>query len=475
MIVPNAGGDMIDKGDKAALKFAAEAAIDWRDGVNSRQIEARDTYDDAIARFGGDFPPSGLPAEQTIRELVEIAVPGLCSYVHPRFLGWVVGGSDPVGVAADWVAQAWGQNAPISAVTPAAAAAEEVAGTWMIDALGLPSETGFGFTTGATMANVICLAAARNALLAREGWDVEADGLFGAPQIEVVVSAEAHASVFMALELLGFGAARVHKVSVDSQSRMLPDAFASVAQEISGPMLLVLQAGHINSGDYDPFEDIIPSARAKNAWIHVDAAFGIWVRLSEKRAERVRGVQLANSWAVDGHKWLQVPHDCGFAFVRDQDALTRAMSISGSYLAKSASRDPIATTPELSRRARGFAVWAILRHLGREGLEELVDRFCSVAEEIAERLATVPNIRVMNTVASNQLTFLVLRNGEPDDDLTLELLARLRAEGTCYPSDAVWKGNRIIRMSVCSGAVSRIDAALIAAAVATEVTNLAQM
>jgi glutamate/tyrosine decarboxylase-like PLP-dependent enzyme len=463
---------MISSDNKSALKFASEAAIAWRDDVTNQQIEAYDSYEEALARFGGAFPQTGLPPKQTIMALVENAEPGLFSYVHPRFLGWVVGGSDPVGVAADWLAQAWGQNAPSASVTPAAAAAEEAAGCWLVDALRLPSETGFGFTTGATMANVICLAAARNALLREKGWDVEADGLFGGPEIQVILGAEAHASVFMALQLLGFGSSRVHKVPVDSQGRMLPDAFVSMIDRLEGLVLVIAQAGHINSGDFDPFEEIIAAARTRNVWIHVDAAFGIWVRLSEARAGRTKGLELADSWAVDGHKWLQVPYDCGLALVRDKQALTRAMTMSGSYLALSQFRDPISTTPELSRRARGFAVWAIMRHLGRDGLYELVERFCSIAEEIAERLEKVPGIRVMNEVASNQVTFLCHRDGQPDDHLTTHLLARLRSGGVCYPSDAIWKGHRIVRMSVCSGAVSAADAALIADAVAKEAREL---
>ncbi|MGB1238754.1 MAG: pyridoxal phosphate-dependent decarboxylase family protein [Pseudomonadales bacterium] len=457
---------------KHALHFAAQAAIEWRSEITAHPVAATDNYTTALKRFGTTLPTQGLAAEQVLAQLVDNAEPGLCSYVHPRFLGWVVGSSHPVGVAADWLTQAWGQNAPIASVTPAAAAAEEVAGNWIKSALGLPGEAEIGFTTGATMANTICLAAARNSLLERAGWDVESQGLFGAPEVQVVLGEEAHASVYMALQLLGFGAARVHRVPVDTQGRMSVSHCTVLMEALPDPILLIAQAGHINSGDFDPFAQLATLTAKRHAWLHVDAAFGIWVRLSRLRASRLEGVELADSWAVDAHKWLQVPYDSGLALVRDKAALTRAMSMSGSYLAHSDCRDPIATTPELSRRARGFAVWSVLRHLGREGLCELVERFCKIAEGLARELQKIPGIQLANTVASNQVSFYCLTDGHSDDQRTEQLLKRLQASNVCYPSDAIWQGRRIIRMSICAGDIQREDVAIIAQAVAQAVAQL---
>ena len=305
----------------------------------------------------------------------------------PTFHGWVIGASHPAGVAADWLTSAWGQNAAFADPTPAAAAAEEVAAGWILELLGLPKAAGVGFTTGATMANFTALAAARNALLAGVGWDVEARGLFGAPEVQVVLGGEVHSSVQLSLRLLGFGAQRVHVAAADAEGRMRPDALAAVLAGLEGPVVVCLQAGNVCSGAFDPFAELIPLARARGAWVHVDGAFGLWACAAPGLSHLTRGLADADSWAADGHKWLQVPYDCGVAVVRDAAALSRAMSISASYLPSGAHRAPEAYSPEMSRRARGFAVWAVLKALGRQGLAEMVERHCAVARHIAERLA----------------------------------------------------------------------------------------
>jgi glutamate/tyrosine decarboxylase-like PLP-dependent enzyme len=438
---------------EAAMRRAADHAVRFRRNIDERPIGPAEDYPTMLARFGGLIPETGTPSAEIIDELAALAEPGLMAFPNPRFFGWVVGASQPVGVAADWLTSAWGQNAKMSATTPAAAAAEETAGHWMLDLLDLPRDAGFGFTTGATMANAIGLAAARNALLARVGWDVEAKGLFGAPEVHVVLGEEAHATVFMGLRLIGFGAERVIRVAADDQGRMQPDALAEALRPLDGPTIVIAQAGHINSGAFDRFGPIVEAARAKGAWVHVDGAFGLWARASPELSALAAGVEGADSWVTDGHKWLQTPYDTGFVFVRDEAALRRSMTLTASYLPNSADlRDPGDYTPELSRRARGFAVWAVLRSLGRAGVAEMIGRHCRVARRIAERLAAEPGVRIVNQVVLNQVAV----SFGPEDDIkaadtaTRETLARVQRQGFCYPSHGVWHGHEIMRISVSS-------------------------
>ncbi|HUS53491.1 MAG TPA: pyridoxal-dependent decarboxylase [Thermohalobaculum sp.] len=436
---------------EAALRRAAEHAIRFRHGVAARPIGPAEDYDTQLGRFGGPVPESGKPPVEVIDELVAMADPGLLAIPNPRFFGWVVGASHPVGVAADWLTSAWGQNAAMALSTPAAAAAEETAGRWMLDLLDLPRDAGFGFTTGATMANAIGLAAARNALLGQSGWDVEAKGLFGAPEVNVVLGEEAHSTVFMGLRLIGFGAERVIRVAADGQGRMIAGALSEALRPLNGPTIVIAQAGHINSGAFDPFGPTIKASRAHGAWVHVDGAFGLWARACPDCSALAAGVEGADSWATDGHKWLQTPYDGGFVFVRDQAALQRSMSLTASYLPHSADlRDPGDYTPELSRRARGFAVWAVLRALGRTGVAEMVGRRCRVARRIAKRLAAEPGIRIVNEVVLNQVAVAFGPEDDADraDAATRETLARIQREGICYPSHGVWHGRAIMRISV---------------------------
>jgi glutamate/tyrosine decarboxylase-like PLP-dependent enzyme len=298
------------------------------------------------------------------------------------------------------------------------------------------------------------LAAARNALLARAGWDVEARGLFGAPEVHVVLGAEAHSTVFMALRLLGFGAERVTRVAVDGEGRMRADALAAALAPLRGPVIVLAQAGHINSGAFDPFEAVVAAARTRDAWVHVDGAFGLWARACPELAHLAAGIEAADSWATDGHKWPQVPYDCGAVVVRDVGALRRAMSFTASYLPSGAARDPFEFTPELSRRARGFALWATLRALGRAGVAEMVARNSRVARRIAAGLARMPGIVVLNRVVLNQVAVACAAG----DAATRDLLARVQAEGRCFPSGGTWKDRAIIRISVCSGTAGEADA-----------------
>ncbi len=449
--------------ETAALRRAAEAAIGWRAGVSGRRVGPAAGYADAVAALGGPVPEDPGDADAIVAEMIEAATPGLMAMCSPRFFGWVIGASHPAGVAADWLASAWGQNAGLAVPTPAAAAAEEVAGRWMLDLLDLPREAGFGLTTGATMANAIALAAARGAVLERIGWDVEAKGLYGAPEITIVIGAEAHSTVFMGLRLLGFGAERVVRVAADDQGAMRADALRAALDGVAGPSIVLAQAGHINTGAFDPFAEIVEAARDRGAWVHVDGAFGLWARACPEIEALTTGVEGADSWATDGHKWLQVPYDCGVVFVRDAPALRRAMSISASYLpVGGTARDPGDFTPELSRRARGFPLWATIRALGRTGIAEMVARDCACARAIAKGLSRTPGLEVLNDVVLNQVAVATLDG----DAATKALLARVQADGVCFPSPGVWKGRSILRFSVTSGRTALADAEAAVGAVA---------
>jgi glutamate/tyrosine decarboxylase-like PLP-dependent enzyme len=449
-------------GEDAAAAFAAAAAAAtaYRRGVAGAKLRPERSYAEALAAFGGPLPEEGRPADAVVAELVRRAEGGLIGMTAPTFHGWVIGASHPAAVAADWLTAAWGQAGGFADPTPAAAAAEEVAAGWLIDLLGLPQESGVGFATGATMANFTALAAARNALLRRAGWDVEARGLFGAPEVQVVLGGEAHSSVYLTLRLLGFGAERVNVAASDEQGRMRPEALAAVLDRLDGPIVVCLQAGNVCSGAFDPFAELVPLARAKRAWVHIDGAFGLWACAAPALAYLTAGVAEADSWAADGHKWLQVPYDCGFAIVRDAAAQQRAMSIGASYLPSGENRAPEAFSPEMSRRARGFAVWAVLMALGRQGVAEMVERHCAVARAIAARLEAEPGIAVLNEVVLNQVAVAC-----GDDAATRAVLAEVQAEGTAYPSHGRWRGREIIRISVSSGPATVADGERTAAAV----------
>ena len=348
---------------------AAALAASYRASVGDPAPQPL-SYARMLAAFDAPMPEQGDTGPAVIADLAGRAEPGLRTMTGPRFFGWVIGASHPVGVAADFLTAAWGQNAANHAISPSAAAAETVVGRWLLDLLDLPPEASVGFVTGATMANFVCLAAARGAVLRRAGWDADGDGLFGAPPIDVVIGDDAHTTVFSALQFLGLGHNRVIRVATDDQGRMRVGAFAAALAGRQGPAIVVLQAGQLNTGAFDPAPEIIPLARAHGAWVHVDGAFGLWARAAPPVADVVAGFELADSWATDGHKWLQTPYECGYAIVRDAEAHRSAMTIAASYLPPVAEgeRDPSHFVPELSRRARGFVTWAMIRHLGRSGI-----------------------------------------------------------------------------------------------------------
>ncbi|MDJ1017667.1 MAG: pyridoxal-dependent decarboxylase, partial [Paracoccaceae bacterium] len=363
----------------AAMALAAEYGLTWREQV--RPIHPTATADELRARFCGPTPETGMADEDVIAELIRAAEPGLTGTTQPGFHAWVIGGSSPAGVAADWLTSVWGQNAAIYQCSPAAATAEEAASAWLLDILDLPRESSVGFVTGATMAGFTCLAAARDAVLRRHGHDFQHDGLVGSPLVRVFVGEDTHVSNLAALRFLGFGDAQIVKVRCDAEGRMDLTALARGLYGDTGPAIVIATAGHINSGAFDYVGAIVEMTKPLGAWLHVDAAFGLWARAAPELKGRTAGVERADSWSTDAHKWLQVPYDSGLAIVRDAEAHRRAMDVTAGYLSEAPEdgRNPTHFGPELSRRARGFAVWAILKSLGREGVAALVRRHCDGA------------------------------------------------------------------------------------------------
>jgi glutamate/tyrosine decarboxylase-like PLP-dependent enzyme len=379
--------------------------------------------------------------------LDEIGSPATVATTGGRYFGFVIGGTLPAALAVNWLAGAWDQNAGLWVVSPVAARIEEIVLGWILDLLGLPVTCGGGFVTGTTMANFTSLAAGRTALLKRAGWNVEEDGLFGAPPVKVVVGEEAHVSLLKALSLLGLGRSRVVSVPTDEQGRIRTDALP----EFDDRTLVCIQAGNVNSGAFDPAPEICKRAREAGAWVHVDGAFGLWAAVSSRYAELVDGFSLADSWAIDCHKWLNVPYDSGIAVVREAEHLRTAMSLSAAYLQTSDVREPCHYTPEVSRRARGIELWAALRSLGREGLADLIERNCRQAKVIAGQLRDA-GFEVLNDVVLNQV---VVSFGT--DDETRRVVAELQNEGTCWCGGTQWRGHTAMRISLSSWATTEED------------------
>lgn len=430
------------------LEDAARRAGDYLRSLRTRAVAPSPAAIAALQELDEALPQAGSDPAETLALLDRIVSPATMAMAGPRFFGFVIGGSLPIALAANWLAGSWDQNTALYEVTPGVARIEEVASRWLIELLGLPPSTAVSFVTGATMANFTALAAARNAVLANAGWNVEAEGLFGAPPITVVIGEEAHPTLLKSLGMLGLGRNRVQRVAVDAQGRMRPDALP----RIEGPTILCLQAGNINTGAFDPFEPLIERGHEAKAWVHVDGAFGLWARCSPALAHLVRGVERADSWATDAHKWLNVPYDSGLAFSRDAGALRAAMSITAEYLpSRSAHRNPSDFTPELSRRARGIEVWAAMRSLGEAGLAELFERNCRQAARFAAGLRAGGHA-ILNEVVLNQV---LVEFG--DAERTRKVIAALQQEGTCWCGATVWQGRTAMRISVSGWATTDED------------------
>jgi len=444
---PHAPAVSVADARTALLKRAARDAMDYLEGEDARSVAPPAKAVAALSALRGPLPPGPTSAEAVLHLLHEYGSPATVAKTAGRFFGFVNGGCLPAALAASWLVSTWDQNAAHHIQSPVAAQLEETAIEWVREMLGLPKGTGGAVVTGATMANFSALAAARHALLARAGWDAEADGLFGAPPITVVVSAEAHPSVAKALGLLGMGRKRVVKVPVDGQGRTRADALP----HLDTMTILCLQAGNVNTGAFDPAAAICPVARAAGAWIHVDGAFGLWAAASPEYKRLTQGFELADSWATDAHKWPNIGYDCGLALVRDAEMLRAAMSISAPYLVHGETRDPSDYNPELSRRARGVELWAGLRSLGRSGMAQIVERTSAHARRFAQGLHEA-GYKILNDVVINQV---LVSFGSPEK--TLATIARLQAEGTCWCGSTVWQGQTAMRISVSSWATNKDD------------------
>lgn len=432
---------------QALLQDAAQRGIRYLAGVNERSVAPTLAAVAGLAHFAEPLPATPTDPAQVLTMLDEIGSPATVASAGGRYFGFVTGGALPATVAASWLATAWDNNVGVTVMSPVAAKLEEVALGWLVDLLALPAGTGGGFVTGATMANFTGLAAARHALLARQGWDVEAQGLFGAPPLTVVVGDEVHVSLLKALSLLGLGRERVVRVPVDSQGRMRPDTLPPLDERT----ILCLQAGNVNTGAIDPLDPLCTVARQAGAWVHVDGAFGLWAAVAPARAYLTSGLGKADSWATDAHKWLNVPYDSGLVFCRNPAHIRQAMAAQAAYLVQSDAREPDAYTPELSRRARGVEVWAALRALGRDGLADLVERNCRYATRFAEGL-TAAGYTILNQVVLNQV---LVSFG--DAATTRHVIAAVQAEGTCWAGATTWQGRAAMRISVSSWATTAAD------------------
>ncbi len=445
------------------LADAARLSREFVDGLAERHVGATATVEELRARLGRPLADAGEDPRTVIAELARNVEPGLVASAGPRYFGFVVGGALPASVAADWLTSAWDQNAGGIPVAPALVVAETIAGGWVRDLLGLPSSSGVGFVTGCQMAHVTCLAAARNAALADVGWDVESDGLQGAPPLRILAGADAHVTIGRACRLLGLGSSVVRVVAADGEGRMVATELEAALAEHDGPQIVCAQAGDVNSGAFDPLAEIVAACRAHGAWCHVDGAFGLWAAASPATRGLLAGYEGADSWATDGHKWLNVPYDCGIAIVADPDRQTGAMAMAADYIPPIDGGVPwgVEATPEFSRRARGIPLYAALRALGRAGVADLVDRCCEHARLMARRLAEADGIEVLNDVVLNQV---LVRFGD-DDARTQAVIDRVQEEGTCWAGGSRWHGRTVMRISVVGWQTTTADVERSAAAI----------
>jgi glutamate/tyrosine decarboxylase-like PLP-dependent enzyme len=451
---------MTDRDD--LLKRTAELAAGFLDRLPDRPVWPPVDLTELRAALGGPLPEHSEEPRLVVETLSAVAEPGLVGSAGPRYFGFVVGGGVPAALAADWLTSAWDQNAGLYALSPSAAVVEEVAAMWLIDLFGLPQDSSVGFVTGATMANFTAIAAARHAVLDRVGWNVEEDGLVGAPPIAVVVGDEAHVTIFVSLQMLGLGRARVHHVAADEQGRIRPDALRETLARIDGPTIVCAQAGNVNTGVFDPLPEIVAAVRERpNAWLHVDGAFGLWAAAVPALRDRVAGLADADSWTTDAHKWLNVPYDSGIVIVRDVAAHHAAMTLGAAYYVETAGgeRDNYNWVPESSRRARGFAIYAALRSLGRTGLADMIGRGCALARRMADGLRGEPGVTILNDVVLNQVLVRFDPPGGGDTDaFTRAVIAAVQADGTCWLGGTTWHGMAAMRISVSNWSTTEADA-----------------
>lgn len=429
--------------------------MDYFNNLNNRKVYPTKDALNSLNQFYESMPDNSVDPSSAIEMLHKIGSPGTTASAGRRYFGFVIGGAQPAALAANWLAGVWDQNAGLEVTSPVSAVIEDVVSQWLVNLLPVSNKSVAGFTSGVTMANLTGLAAARHNILKKQNWDVESRGLYGAPEIKVVISEEAHGSLLKALSLLGFGRDRVIKVPVDAQGRMRVGKFPSVDENT----IVCLQAGNVNTGSFDPAEHIIPFAKAMGAWVHVDGAFGLWAGVSPKYSHLAKGFEDADSWATDAHKWLNVPYDSGIIICANNEDLKASMAMSGSYLDQTGSRIPYLFTPELSRRARGIEIWAALKTLGKAGLSELIERTCHLAELFSLRLKEA-GFQILNDVKINQVLVSFGNN-----DRTEKIIKAIQEDGTCYCSGTLWKDQSAMRISVSSWATTEDDINLSADAV----------
>jgi len=458
---------------RAPLEAALDHALVHVQGGDAASVAATKSLGELRDALDVPLRDSGLPAADVVNQLAAAVEGGLLGSAGGRFFGWVIGGSLPSALAADWLTSAWDQNAGLYACAPAAAVVEEVAGKWLKELLRVPAGASFALVTGCQMAHVTCLLAARHALLAKRGWDVEQAGLYGAPPIRILSSTEYHGTVKRAARFLGMGESNLITLPVDADGRLVrSDLERALEANADSPVLLVLQAGELNLGAFDDFATLIPIAKQYGAWVHIDGAFGLWAAASPRYKRFLDGAELADSWATDGHKWLNVPYDCGYAFVNDVAAHHAALSHRAAYLTHGAdARDQLDWNPEHSRRARGFATYAALRELGRRGVADLVERCCEHAHALVMRIGSLPSAEVLWEPTLNQglVRFLDQRPGAVDADhdaRTEHVMAAILKSGEAFFTGTTWRGRRVMRVSVCNWQTSADDVERIVRAVA---------
>jgi glutamate/tyrosine decarboxylase-like PLP-dependent enzyme len=432
---------------KTLLADTAERAAQYLEGIAERRVAPLPADVARLEALGGPLPELPSDPAAVLSMLDEFGSPATVASAAGRYFGFVIGGSLPAALAANWLAAAWDQNAAMQVMSPVAAKLEEIVLAWMVDLLGLPSGSGAGFVTGTTMANFTSLAAARTALLQRAGWNVEEDGLFGAPPIHVVVGEEVHVSVLKALSMLGLGRSRVTRVGADDQGRMRPEALPVLDDRT----LICVQAGNVNTGAFDPAGEVCARAQEAGSWVHVDGAFGCWAAASPHYASLLAGAGAADSWAIDCHKWLNVPYDSAVAILRRPEYLQAAMAVSAAYLTPGAGREPWHFAPEASRRARAVELWAAMRSLGRSGLAELIERNCQQAKLFADRLRAA-GFAILNDVVLNQ----VLVSFGSDEE-TRRVIAGVQSDGTCWCGGTQWHGHAAMRISVSNWVTTNED------------------
>src|SRR5919108_924637 len=449
--------------DASLLDRTVAIAREYLDQLDGRHVGARAGIEELRSSLDLPLPDEGIAAEQVIEDLARAVGPGLVASAGPRYFGFVIGGAMPASLAADWLTSVWDQNAAIYAATPAASVAEAVCARWVVELFGLPATSSVGFVTGGQAGNVTGLAAGRHAVLERGGWDVERRGLTGAPPIRLLVGEEAHVTVIVAARLLGLGTDSVQRVPADAQGRMIPDALEEQLSDLRGPAIVCAQAGNIDTGAIDPIDEIAALAERHGAWCHLDGAFGLWAAASPRYREQLVGLERADSWVADAHKWLNVPYDSSFAIVKDPEAHRAAMTVAAAYLPRDADEErwPAEWVPELSRRARAFPVYAALRSLGRRGVARIIENCCERAAQLADLLSETPEAEILNEVTLNQV---LVRFG--DDGVTDQVIRAVQDDGVCWVGGTTFRGQRAMRFSVCNWATGAEDIERSAASIA---------